>query len=520
MKMDLWSWINELPNSDEWPTDPSSELAFPLASSTDALQLKARRKFTSNSDLLSITFYISYEENPLWVSDTCQVNSNKPFLPLVLQLLREIISRSPNAHDSINTTCPRSNLQKLKLEPVAWVLESHSPETFASFFNLVFLARLFWLCACDAPSEVGSVYFNSMLAPNLEAFSSAHAPVLRAFCVASGIDVELSIMRTFGYMLTKCLMLKEVGVGLQLLTPSCNVGFSYAAETHGLWVLKGYAPLMAMARCRSKVNDARSLFESKESVLKYSLAHQQLEVVVQLEYSVEFKENYILVNARVDNIRVHVAKLGFNKDEENVYMNERHFPSRVRVWVGPEAGSSYVTGLSLGRSTDNNEKEIETQKVVKASFGKMKVPKMKTMTRTTTRTTAKTWRWDQDSDGHVAIFDATLCDNTTGVEVSTWQPHVGDGNGANGDQVDQSFRKRYTGVNRSFTKSGNWVLGEGLEGVKWRLNKDMEGSVLKWRIGGQIWVSYFPNEVKSSYFETRCVEWCDEVDLPLIQGAY
>ncbi|GJS23637.1 hypothetical protein Tco_0452269 [Tanacetum coccineum] len=387
MKMDLWSWITELPNSDEWPTEPSSELAFPLASSTDALQLKARRKFTSNSDLLSITFYISYEENPLWVSDTCQVNSNKPFLPLVLQLLREIISRSPSA------------------------------------------PLLFWLCACDAPSEVGSVYFNSMLAPNLEAFSSAHAPVLRAFCVASGIDVELSIMRTFGYMLTKCLMLKEVGVGLQLLTPSCNVGFSYAAETHGLWVLKGYAPLIGPWRAAVR--------------------------------------------------------------------------SRVRVWVGPEAGSSYVTGLSLGRSTDNNEKDIETQKVVKASFGKMKVPKMKTMTRTTTRTTAKTWRWDQDSDGHVAIFDAALCDNTTGVEVSTWQPHVGDGNGANGDQVDQSFRKRYTGVNRSFTKSGNWVLGEGLERVKWRLNKDMEGSVLKWRIGGQIWVSYFPNEVKSSYFETR-----------------
>ncbi|GKE42115.1 hypothetical protein Tco_1469399, partial [Tanacetum coccineum] len=191
------------------------------------------------------------------------------------------------------------------------------------------LSRLFWLCACDAPSEVVSVYFDSMLAPNLEAFSSAHAPVLRAFCVASGIDVELSIMRTFGYMLTKCLMLKEVGVGLQLLTPSCNVGFSYAAETHGLWVLKGYAPLMAMARCCSKVNDAHSLFESKESVLKYALAHQQVEVLVQLEYSVEFKENYIKVHARIDNIRVHVAKVGFNKDEENVYMNERNFPSRV-----------------------------------------------------------------------------------------------------------------------------------------------------------------------------------------------
>ncbi|KAJ0801084.1 hypothetical protein HanPI659440_Chr03g0112711 [Helianthus annuus] len=524
MKMDLWSWISELPNSDEWSLDSTSELTFQLASSSESLQLKARRKFSSNSDLLAITFYVSHDEKALWVSDTCQVNSEKPFLPLVLQILQEIISRSPTAHDSIAAACPRSQLQKLKPDAVSWILDSHAPESFSNFFNLIFLARLFWLCACDAPSEVGSLYFNAMLAPNLEAFSSAHAPVLRAFFVSSGIDVELAIMRTFGYMLTKCLLLREVGVGLQLLTPSYNnLGFSYAAETHGLWVLKGYAPLMAMTRAGSR--SVSPVFETKESVLKYALAHQQIEVVIQLEYSVEVKESFILVKARVDNIRVHVAKLGFGKGEENnVYMYERHFPSRVRIWVGPEAGASYVSSLTLGRSTDNIEKETETQKVLKGSFGETKVPKMKAMTRTTTRTKARSWRLDQDSDGHVAIFDTTLCDNMTGVEVSTWQPHVGDDAGPNGrvdrDQVGQSFQKRYTGANRSFTKAGNWVFSEGLEAAKWRLNKEMEGSVLKWRIGGQVWVSYLPNEVKSSYFETRCVEWCDEVDLPLILGAY
>lgn len=546
--MDLWSWISDLPNSDDWsPADSTSELTFHLATSStpnrlsnkthhtdtttdqSSLQFKARRKFSSNSDLLAITFYVSYGEKALWVSDTCQVHSDNTFLPLVLQLLQETISRSPTAHDSITTTCPRSQLQKLKPDSVAWILDSHSPESFSSFFNLVFLARLFWLCACDAPSEVGSLYFKSILTPNLEAFSCTQLPVLRAFFVSAGIDVELCIMRTFGYMLTKWLMLRELGVGLQLLTPSYNLRFSYAAETHGLWVLKGYAPLMAMTRCHSStVNNGYPVFEAKESVLKYALAHQQIEAVIQLEYSVEFKENFILVNARVDNIRIHVAKLGFNKGEENGYMHERHFPSRVRVWIGPEIGASYVTGLTLGRSTDNIEKETETQKILKGSFGKTKVPKMKTMTRTTTRTKMRTWRWDQDSDGHMAIFDTTLCDNTTGIEIATWQPYGGDdvggggggGGHGNGDEVGQSFQKRYTGANRSFTKSGNWVFGEGLEGVKWRLNKEMEGSVLKWRIGGQIWLSYFPNEVKSSYFETRCVEWCDEVDLPLILGAY
>ncbi|KAJ9551946.1 hypothetical protein OSB04_015991 [Centaurea solstitialis] len=537
--MDLWSWISDLPTSDQWsPTDPTSELTFPLTTPTPkndhSLEFKARRKFSSNSDLLAITFYVSYQEKPLWVSDTCQLhthNTTNTFLPLVLQLLQETISRSPTAHDSISATCPRSNLQKLKPDPVSWILDTHSSESFSTFFNLVFLARLFWLCACDAPSEVGALYFKSILAPNLGGFSGDHSPVLRAFFVSAGVDVELAIMRTFGYMLTKWLMLREVGVGLQMLTPSCNLGrwFSYAAETHGLWVLKGYAPVMATTRCHAHTvvgGNGSPVFEAKESVLKYALAHQQVEAVIQFEYSVEVKEGFILVNARVDNIRIHVAKLGFGKGNEgNGYMHERHFPSRVRVWVGPEVGASYVTGLTLGRSTDNVEKETETQKTLKGSFGNTKVPKMKTMTRTTTRTKARAWRWDQDSEGNMAIFDSTLCDNTTGVEIATWQPSCGDdvvggGGRGNRDEVAQGFQKRYTGVNRSFTKSGNWVLGEGLEGVKWRLNKEMEGSVLKWRIGGQIWLSYFPNEVKSSYFETRCVEWCDEVDLPLILGAY
>lgn len=335
--------------------------------------------------------------------------------------------------------------------------------------------------------------------------------------------MELCLIRTFGYMIAKWLILKELGVGLQLLTPSPShhLGSSYATEAHGLWVLKGYAPVLAMRITRS--NSGKNLFpmfDAQESVLRYALAHQQLEAVVQLEYTVGFFDNYIQVSARVDNLRLHVAKLGFNKNGDDVYVNERHFPSRVRVWVGPEVGASYVTSLSLGRATDNVEKEAETQKIVKGSFGKLKEPKVKGITRTTTRTRVKNWRWDQDSEGNAAIFDATLCDNTTGVEVAMWKPSSNmNVNGCGDyDQVENNFRRRYTGANRSFTKSGSLVFaGDGWgEGVKWRLNKEMEGSVLKWRMGGQVWVSYFPNEVTSSYFDTRCVEWCDEVDLPLI----
>ncbi|XP_059647851.1 uncharacterized protein LOC132294126 [Cornus florida] len=524
--MDMWSWICELSNSDEW-AESNSPLIFQLASfkATQSIQLRAERTTEPNSDDALVTFSVcsqgfdsSDTEMTLWVSDTCPLSSSKPFLPLILQLLQEIISRSPTAQDS---TCPSSQLQKLKPDPVAWILDSHSPESFSLFFNLIFLTRLFWLCVCDSPSEVGSLYFHSLLTPNVEIFTCKYAPaqtVLRTFFISVGVDVELCFMRTVGYMLAKWLILREIGIGLHSLTPlpSHSLGFSYAMESHGLWVMKGYAPVWAMKRTLFNGKKYRfPVIEAKESVLRYTLAHQQLEVVIQLEYTVGFFDGWIHVNARVDNLRLHVAKLGFKKnDEEGDYEDERHFPSRIRIWVGPEVGATYVTGLSLGRSTDNVERELEMQKVAKGSFGKSKFPKVKAMARTAMRTRMKTWRWDQDADGNAAIFDAILCDNSTGLEVSTWKPSSGDGEPGTG------FRKRYTGARRRFTKTGGLVFArdECGEGVGWRLSKEMEGSVLKWRIGGQVWLSYWPNDVKSSYFETRSVEWCDEVDLPLIPG--
>jgi hypothetical protein len=176
----------------------------------------------------------------------------------------------------------------------------------------------------------------------------------------------------------------------------------------------------------------------------------------------------------------------------------------------------YFCCLSLGRSTNNEEKEVEVQKTVKGSFRKSKAPRVKATARTSTRTRTRTrnWRWEQDTEGNAAIFDAIFCDNGTGLEVATWKSVT------SGGKLGHDFENQYIGSSRPLTKTGGLVFAgdEYGEGVGWRLSKEMEGSVLKWRIGGQVWVSNFPNEVKSSYFETRCMEWCDEVDLPLIPG--
>lgn len=333
-------------------------------------------------------------------------------------------------------------------------------------------------------------------------------------------------MRTFGYILAKWLILKEVtgvGAGLKSITPISPSpgGFSYAMESHGLWILKGYAPVKAM-NClwsdgwkKTRTSSNFPVIEAKGTVLKYVLGHQQLEAVIQMEYTVGFYDGYIQVHARVDNIRLHVVKLGFKKkDVDDGFLDERYFPSRARVWVGPEIGANYLAGLSLGRATDNMEKEVEVEKTLKGEYGKAKTPGVKAVARMGTKTRMKNWRWDQDVEGNAAIFDAVLCDNTTGNEIATWRPSPGAANNNN------SFMKSCNGASRAFTKSGGVIFssgdGEWKDGVGWRLNKEMEGSVLKWRIGGQVWLTYWPNDVKTSYNETRFVEWCDEVDLPLI----
>ncbi|MBA0557003.1 hypothetical protein Golob_027062, partial [Gossypium lobatum] len=315
----------------------------------------------------------------------------------------------------------------------------------------------------------------------------------------------------------------ELSVGLKtLITPlkgqQQHLGFSYATEAHGYWTLKGYAPVNAMKLLHS--SDQKSQFPAtgaKGSLLRYALAHQQLEAVIQLEYTIGFHDGYIQVNARVDNLRFHVSRLGFSKknDDMDDFLNEKHFPSRIRVWVGPEVGSTYVSGLTLGRSTNNGENEVETQRILKGSFGKHSKDSshVKARARVSMKNKMKNWRWDQDAEGNAAVFDAVLCDNVTGHEIATWKSFDQNSNGSS-----HGFQHRYYGANRPFTKAGGLVFaGDDYgEGVGWRLNRDMEGSVLKWRIGGEVWLSYWPNNVRSSYVETRCVEWCDEVDLPLI----
>ncbi|GMH16286.1 hypothetical protein Nepgr_018127 [Nepenthes gracilis] len=413
--MDTWLWISDLSSTAEWD-ESNSPLIYQLASSNSAagprnqsMQLKAERRFMSSTET-AITFSVEVEgfqppqtaKKTLWLSDECPPSSDKRFLPLVLQLIREIIDRSPIGHNSVGA---RSKLEQLKREPIARMLETQSPESFSKFFNLIFLVRLFWLCACDAATEFGCLYFNSLLVLGIEQLSrDMRMPVLRTFLLSVGVYFELCVARAVGYISAKCLILKEMSAGLQLLTPSAsNLGISYVTQAHGLWVLKGYVPVQSMRCTRHNVpNDPFRIVDAKEAALRYVLAHQHLEAVVQFEYLVVFYDRYIQVSARIDNIRLHVVKLGFSSNDNMDYDGEVCFPPRIQVWVGPEIGSTCIAALCMRQLTANTDRYIKMRKSIKSSFNDKTTPRINV---TEKRIKMKDWKLDLNSEGNVAIYD-------------------------------------------------------------------------------------------------------------------
>ncbi|XP_078430291.1 uncharacterized protein LOC144702213 [Wolffia australiana] len=510
--MGVWAWMTELPDPADWPEKAEPRFTLELAGSpTKSIVLKAER--TAALASFSVALQGFSPSKTLWVSDPCPLSAEGRLglYPLLLQLVQEVIARAPPCSAALG-----GGVGPPKLDLRRFFESSGGCSQFASFFDLVFLCRLFWLCACDSPAEVGYLFFQAMSA-RLE--SSLHCgDAMRGFLLAAGVDWEMYFMRSLGYLLAKRSILKELSSSSpeepeekSKRRPGLGA-FSYAAESNGLWVVRAYAPVLSMSRTD---HEEGRLPEAKESLLRYALAHQQLESVLQLEYTVESPApgTFRRVAVRLDNLRLAVAKLGFGGGggQETAAPDERHFPSRVRFWVGPELGRAGVSCLSLGRSTMNPEREVEREQAAEGGFdGSSKFPRMKAVTRSSGRWRAKSWRWEQEAEGNLAVFDGVLCDSATGLEAAAWRPGAGpDPRGA--------MRRRYAGPNRAFSKAGGLVVaGDELgQWVSWRVAKDAESGPLTWRVGLKVWVTYWPNELKSSYVETRSVEWHHDVELPL-----
>ncbi|RLN42145.1 uncharacterized protein C2845_PM01G18610 [Panicum miliaceum] len=554
---DVWPWLASvapLPPAAA-PDAPPRPWSLPLAASPDGasivLQVHAAATATASprsadgepARLVAFSLAVSVaggEARALWVSDAFAASSSVPLrLRLLVQLLNEVLALSPYV-PCLGATSAAGGLGD-DASSEAWVDADvvsaavgaggtdASSAPAAAFFSLALLLRLFWLCALDAPADAGYLFFRD-LGAGIERALVECPPALGAFLRAVGPDVEERFMRSLGYMLAKWCLLREIQAAAVKPAPQQEVPrrrralpaacVSYAAEAHGLWVLRGYAPVLAMPRVTgpASASVAASPHEApEEPALRYGLVHQQLEAVAQLEYAVRDDAG------------------GADDDDDaqddaagaDVMDGERHFPSRIRIWVGPRFGASYATGPSLGRSTGNPERDVEMTRTVKGAFsgptklgngninGGVAPPRVKAKMRSSARARTRSWRWEQEAEGSAGVFEGVLCDPVTGTEVSAWRPGVG-GTGA-GDPRN-GMRRRYGGPGRAFSKMrGLVVAGDELpEEMTWRVGREQEGRTLRWRLGLKAWVSYLPNEVRSRHFETRCVEWAHEVELPLV----
>ncbi|RLN17598.1 uncharacterized protein C2845_PM02G22750 [Panicum miliaceum] len=581
---DVWPWLASvapLPSAAA-PDSPPRPWLLPLAASPDGdsivLQVHAAATATASPSsaaggeparLVAFSLAVSVaggETRALWVSDAFAAASPVPLrLRLLVQLLNEVLALSPyvpclGATSAVDGPGDALSEAWLDADVVSAAVGAGGTDASsapaAAFFSLALLLRLFWLCALDAPADAGYLFFRD-LGAGIERALGECPPALGAFLRAVGPDVEERFMRSLGYMLAKWCLLREIqAAGSAAAKPAPQqeprhrralpaACLSYAAEVHGLWILKGYAPVLAMPRVTgpASASIAASPHEvPEEPALRYGLVHQQLEAVAQLEYAVRVRDRrFLTVSVRVDNVRVRVARLAFRKDDDaggadddedacggaDVMDSERHFPSRIRIWVGPRFGASYATGPSLGRSTGNPERDVEMTRTVKGAFsgptklangninGGVAPPRVKAKMRSSARARTRSWRWEQEAEGSAGVFEGVLCDPVAGTEVSAWRPGVG-GTGA-GDPRN-GMRRRYGGPGRAFSKMRGLVVAsdELPEEMTWRVGREQEGRTLRWRLGLKVWVSYLPNEFRSRHFETRCVEWAHEVELPLV----
>jgi len=75
------------------------------------------------------------------------------------------------------------------------------------------------------------------------------------------------------------------------------------------------------------------------------------------------------------------------------------------------------------------------------------------MARTLTRTRKRNGRWEQDTEGNAAIFDAVFYDNVMGLKVATWKLPV-----SGGGNMGHGFENRYIWSSRQLMKTGGLVL--------------------------------------------------------------
>jgi hypothetical protein len=199
-------------------------------------------------------------------------------------------------------------------------------------------------------------------------------------------------------------------------------------------------------------------------------------------------------------------------NQRGVGAAEKHFPSRISLQLTPTLQTN-ILSLSVSKSSENPAREFGYEKGIEAGLQSsnpylgLKVSAGETMTMS-----LKPWKFEESVDGYSASLNWFLHDSMDGREVFSSKP----------SKVallnpKAWFRDRYSSAYRPFTRQGGVIFAgdEYGERVCWKVDKSAVGRSMEWEIRGWIWLTYWPNKYKTSYAETRRLEFREIVHLAI-----
>ncbi|GLJ54899.1 hypothetical protein SUGI_1178790 [Cryptomeria japonica] len=284
---------------------------------------------------------------------------------------------------------------------------------------------------------------------------------------------------------------------------------SYNTNIGGFWRISSYSPLLSMETSKES--------QIEESRLQQALSYHLLHCIFQFGHDVKLSLEWIEVCLKMDNVRCDVFPLDpmyFDLEFMNIiaeFTNERHFPAKICLTIGPENGCD-VHSVSLTLSSHNSL----TKNSRKNKIG-INGPGIKASTKTSSTETINNWGFEQSVVNYSdAKIDWTLYDSSTGKAVFNNGPPKFSVLGPK-----TWFTNRYSKASRAFTEEGGVVFAKDNFGnpIIWRLNRDLEGQTLKWIVKGSIWITYWPNAQHTRFSETRRHDFRQELDLTLPKSS-
>lgn len=280
---DIWVWIQNLPPLTQWQTNIKSVcICSSSTSSQPSLELSISKTLihpysVSFTILANYTLPIS-----LWTSKPLKYPINNNLLQdqyTISKLLTNIIK------DILNYTPIKISNSFLKLP------EPNTIPDLKQIVNFLFLALAFVVSIYEAPQDIRCDCIDTLTAQFACSWARETSKKLMRLL---GSNPEEQWMRSMNLAITNWLMDLRA-MSRELKAPSQM--YSSAISGLGLWKVQLYCPLIAMEieKCNSNVQD--------DEKLGFSLNYHQLEGVLQLNYQVMVRENWIDVLVSIDNVR-------------------------------------------------------------------------------------------------------------------------------------------------------------------------------------------------------------------------